>query len=78
MTPEGSTTLLALQLASILADSPTIDSASKDIFMSQIHSITSQWISSIFGWAFFFFVPIITLTLTSPPLSLKACGAPSP
>lgn len=47
---ESYTSLFALKLASILADSPHIDSSSKDVFMSQIHSLTSQWLSALFGF----------------------------
>jgi len=55
VTAENFTPLFALQLASVLADSPAIDSNSKDAFMSLTHSITSQWLSMIFKSYFFLF-----------------------
>jgi len=49
VTSETFLPLFALQLAFVLADSNSIDSSSKDVFMSQIHAVTSQWLSSIFN-----------------------------
>ena len=73
---ENFTPLFALQLASILADSPAIDTNSKDAFMSLTHSITSQWVSMIFKLdsLLLYFFPFLEVALFLCPFPLFFLG----